>query len=402
MCQIRYYYVGDEMMGCLKSKRGFSLVELAMVMVVSGIIMSAVADVYRVYAERKSVELTSNHLATIQESIQAFYNKNGRYPCPARANLNYDNSIAAGDENCSAGVVSGITRVVGRGGNTVLIGAIPYSTLRKEDTGATATMSLYTLPQNTALDGWGQKMTYAVTELQTKKTTFKQESGAVYIRTEGGAPADSLVEPDGSVHFMLVSHGRDRKGSYARSGTITAACASSPGNDNENCDNDAEFIQGIIIDPVGALHYDDYVLFHKVSQGSLWSRVKTAAGVITIDVYNLNSGNIGVGFTAPTAPTTPTERLHVVGDVKADNVFSRFICDQTGTRCFQASTFGSATGDRCTGSATTIGLMTGIELGRVRCTTAAAPAVYPVFTCPVGQVLTGISYGGNYTCKPRP
>lgn len=72
----------------LKGLRGgYTLLEMAIAMVVIGTIMGSAASAYNVYAKKQSVDTTSANIGLATEAVGNYLIQQGRYPCPARTDL---------------------------------------------------------------------------------------------------------------------------------------------------------------------------------------------------------------------------------------------------------------------------------------------------------------------------
>src|SRR5688572_30301572 len=84
-------------------QQGFSLIELAIVLVISGLLMAGATTVYSQYLQKRVMAVTNDNMNFIRASLGEFYTQNGRYPCPAPPGLQPENP-AAGKERCPASV----------------------------------------------------------------------------------------------------------------------------------------------------------------------------------------------------------------------------------------------------------------------------------------------------------
>src|SRR5215470_12562579 len=68
--------------------RGFTLLEMCAVVVISGIALASFMQGYRVYLAGQRVRDVNNRLATIHPLLDAYASKHGgRYPCPSDPTL---------------------------------------------------------------------------------------------------------------------------------------------------------------------------------------------------------------------------------------------------------------------------------------------------------------------------
>lgn len=360
-----------------KTTSGFSLIELCIVLVIAGLLLAVVAQVYMIYAQKKSLSDTFARQTSISAAIARFYAENGRYPCPAIPSLGrYDANV--GREHCPAAVPAmgacdaGLCRAAGRdtdldgNPNAVLIGDVPFVTL--------------SIAMTDTYDGWGRKFSYAVTELLTSNATFNEGIGAIGVVKEDGV---SLVNPADSAHLVIVSTGQDGKGGYLPDGGLFAPCATAQ-LDGENCDADARFMSGLRADAAGPSHFDDIMQYKIWTMSSLWSFAPSNPN----NIYNRNPGNVGVGT------TTPQQKLDVNGNIRADEAHVERLCDNAGLNCFAPGIIGGA-GINCAG-----GAMTGIANAAPVCANLLPPSGANPGTCPGGEYMVGLDAAGNILCGP--
>jgi hypothetical protein len=386
--------------------RGLTFIEITILLVIMGMGMSFFIQMSRTYLQQRVLYDTYDRLQKIDESLSA----GDSYPCPANPALPFSDA-KSGVEDCAAAL-----RVTGAGGNDVLIGAVPYRTLKER-----RTLYLYGKPvlDNNgnpvstssfnkdvagieAVDSWGNQFMYAVTEQLTNNTNF-DAPGAIAVRTENAG--QSLVQPPGSARFVIFSPGRDGMGGYNSAGRLRAPCKpAGTAADAENCDSDAIFISALRNEKPGAAHYDDVLRFRRASFQGLWN---TAAAV-----QNLNPGNVGIGLAAAQQPIvkldlgTGTAALSVRGGGASEDghVRARAYCttDEAGfvsagpsPNCFWPELLGA----NCVPAdpANSVSLLYGIRNGQILC--RDVPLKTPVaFTCPAGQLANGFLADGSVSC----
>ena len=69
------------------NSKGFTLVELAIVIIITGLLMIPAFHMYDTYLYEKRVRETRDHLAKIKTELAVFQIKRGRYPCPSDRSL---------------------------------------------------------------------------------------------------------------------------------------------------------------------------------------------------------------------------------------------------------------------------------------------------------------------------
>ncbi len=132
---------------------GFSLVELAVVFLIVGLLVGGAIVTLSGQFELRNVEQTQRRLEAAQEAILGFAIVNGRLPCPARYASPTDNS--AGLESfCDAasGTCTPVTALRTHGNcSNFYDGYVPA-----------ATLGLPVDSKGFALDAWGNRLRYAI------------------------------------------------------------------------------------------------------------------------------------------------------------------------------------------------------------------------------------------------
>src|SRR5690606_23267102 len=62
---------------------GYTLIEIAVVMTIAGILVAAFLGAYTVYNKHRAAALTAERAQIIVEAIREYQQTNGFYPCPA-------------------------------------------------------------------------------------------------------------------------------------------------------------------------------------------------------------------------------------------------------------------------------------------------------------------------------
>lgn len=136
----------------LKNKKqlGFTLVEMAIVLVIFGLILSALLLPLRAQREQAAQAQTINTLDNAKQALLGFAQANGRLPCPAT-----NNGTAMFPDD------TGSSNPNGSGVCTHQSGFLPGVTLGISPTD----------PQGFAIDAWGNRVRYAVTNANTSAFT---------------------------------------------------------------------------------------------------------------------------------------------------------------------------------------------------------------------------------------
>lgn len=352
---------------CESLQAGFTLLELAVVMIVIGILIIPLIGFYNNYVMQKIMIKTNGAMAETTNAIQRFYLLNGRYPCPAgRGNIPGDANY--GVEQCPTGLApescdgQGICRVAGIDPNkTVLIGAVPFASMdmQADDT----------------IDGYYSKLTYIVTADLTNEATFSTTSISqqVQIVNSSGVVAET-------VQGALISHGRNRIGAYSVNSRTPVACGGGTA-DTENCDVDnrvtgAEHRE---YSETAANYFDDVLVKSDWTNSSIWEYTPNSPD----DIYSRNSGNVGIGT------STPEAKLDVSGNLRADQLNAPSICNREGENCFSPDLIGGPEGVAISCKDE---VMRGIENGKPICSGIKIDAMKGQ-SCGKGEFVQGIVNG---------
>ncbi len=423
---------------------GFTLVEIAMVLLISGMFIAAGAQFLKSYTQNAKYEKTIDHVKEIQETLYEYYIREGGYPCPADPSLR-PNEAGYGESACRsvanfnanradctgvpAGIAcpdpatSGARDVDGDGvSDIVLIGALPFRTLAEYLDNIDGNIQTTTFREVHKKDGFGHLFTYAVTESMTTVnpensvlTPARPYDGAIAVEDENGL---SLTDPYGAAHYVIFSHGDNGRGGYTDRGAMVADCiimdltdpmnpvpmpspipSPAPGLGGgldlelENCNfENAIFLKGIRSTADNSDYYDD-MLFFKVSESAPVWQISLRSEDNESRIYNTNEGSAGIGLV--NAP--PSEKLHVIGNVLGEgDVLAEEYCDGVSNTCLDPNDLGG-TGSTCPSGQAAYG----ISEGKLLCTDVDWQ---PLLTdCPIDSdgnqtYLHAISNLGRITC----
>jgi prepilin-type N-terminal cleavage/methylation domain-containing protein len=234
---------------CRQTQRGFSLIELAIVVMIGGLLITTMSSMLLVYIKSTDIKVTKQRIDAIDGALQEYLSLNGNYPCAASRTAAVNSAAFATQiTNCAAGG-PGVATATGTGGRIVVIGAVPTRSLN--------------LPDDYVFDAWGRRFTYAVTALQTAPATYTRDNGAIAITAD--AAGTSVITPAGAAHYIIVSHGADGVGTYSFNGILGTPC-NAAALDSENCDDNAIFRRTLVTSTTSsASHFDDLVKFRATS-----------------------------------------------------------------------------------------------------------------------------------------
>ena len=201
-----------------KKHKGFTLVEMAIVLVILGFVLSALLLPLQAQRNQLFQTQTENTLEIAKKALLGYAQSQGRLPCPATA--------------------SGVEVPLGGGACTQLVGFIPAATLGITPTDA----------QGFAIDAWNNRIRYAVTNVNTNAFTTSGQMNTVGITnllpnlrvcnssTVIAATTCSTVPP------AEVNYSINNAVAVIYSTGITGSLASGGADENANLDNNAVFV----------------------------------------------------------------------------------------------------------------------------------------------------------------
>lgn len=211
--------------------RGFSLVEMAVVMAILGLLLGGLLMTLQAQQTAQRAQETGRLVTQAKDALLGYAAIHGRLPCPA------DPALASG--SAGAGLERTPTAAGCTGGET---GTLPWATLGLPET-----------------DGWNRRFTYRVSALFSRTVDPSRTAAQYGCATSPGVvptqAAFALCSPgDGTVRAasggadlvteapaVLVSHGANGFGSALPSGATVPASADA--DEIENADGDAVFVE---------------------------------------------------------------------------------------------------------------------------------------------------------------
>jgi prepilin-type N-terminal cleavage/methylation domain-containing protein len=241
-----------------KRNQGFTLIEVAILLVIIGLVATGGLTIIGTVTEAGRSTLTAERMAQVEHALQSYIEVNGCLPCPADGTL----ASAAANAGTSAGggfyTTGCATAVCTISANAV----VPWFTLG--------------IAEEQAVDGWGNRLRYDVADAGVAPC------GAEAWATNGMVRCTTSTFPDGGIimtdndgvfgnqtnaAYVLWSNGPDQ--SLARrmqTGVLTADVhgqGGGGGGQDENTDNGANetYSYGDLISISAVTHFDDIVKF---------------------------------------------------------------------------------------------------------------------------------------------
>lgn len=234
---------------------GFSLVELAIILIIVGGIAAMTATLGVKWVAKEEVSSIRLNLQTIENALDNYARRNLRLPCPADPSITDPTDPNYGVEAANMGnCTGGATQAEGVGGTTVR-GPVPAATLG--------------IGKNLMRDIHGNYADYYVDSRMTEDNAMKQYH--VDNTTIGDI---TIQDPAGGVRtakavYALVSFGANAHGARNASGTIINAGTTDDRereNNDRNPDGSSSGADNILVQGLLEPDFDDQVLYKTRSQ----------------------------------------------------------------------------------------------------------------------------------------
>lgn len=299
--------------------RGFTLVEIAIGMVITGLVLTAILAAYKPYILEKRIKDMNDKFNEVRSALSehVFFNER-RFPCPAPPLLPMTDPLFGLEQRSAAtGLCTATNGVVmlaaGSAQNPsaqdIFVGVVPNRTLG--------------IAADHTIDPYGSRLLYAVSN---DPSISGNNAGAITVLNEAGV-AQITTAP-----FVLLSHGPDRAGSLTSDGIAYSTGCSAIAGDSENCNGDAIFSDRLQDrDTADGTYYDD-VLESTILRPGLFP---TGGGILPVNTDN----NLGTDWTV-----IFFEGTYAVVDSAAAGGFVWRLSDGTPWLALTSATGGTVTG----------------------------------------------------------
>jgi prepilin-type N-terminal cleavage/methylation domain-containing protein len=230
--------------------QGFTLIELAVVLVIVGLMTVGVLYFGGDFIDNAEKEAAARNMEAIDLAIITYVRANDRLPCPADIGLTETSSNfgweAASPTQADADLcLNGTPDAVSLGSETIA-GALPVHTLG--------------IPQSIARDPWGNLIEYYVDRRMTKMDAF-----STYEFSDGTVGDISVNDLGGSARtaraiYVILSHGFNQYGGFGLTGgRFTLGSANS--SEQENYDFDGSTGDRIFVQGMPDASFDDFLTY---------------------------------------------------------------------------------------------------------------------------------------------
>jgi len=291
--------------------RGFSLVELSVVVLIIGIVLTMGLGALNASREGQSSSTTTQKQTALKEALISYLRRNLRLPCP-------DTDFTAPD-----GVENRTTPGNPATACSAAFGLIPYVTLG--------------VAQDMTQDGWGYFFSYHVSNNAAANTdwtlTASMRSGNTGVITVNDRNGATVTATGAGVVAVIVSHGKNGFGAYAAGGTRNTLPAVGT-DERDNTDTNTTYFKrtGTTDDAATGGAFDDIVMYVTADDllGPLFKdgTLKPPAAGVQEALLKIKNAMIGYGMaslsifgtsTCASAGPTPRCRLLVAGDTFASS-----------------------------------------------------------------------------------
>ena len=236
--------------------RGFTLIEVAIVLVVIGLLLSGGLLAVAPVLESARLAETQDKMDIVEDALVLYAIRNNCLPCPADATDIGSGTAGQASQNPGTGA-------------TYTTGCATVTTGTCDTTGAAAIVPWVNLglSQGDVTDGFGNMLGYHIRPTDT--VVYRTgTSGGQLVRSgttyqEGSLDVNDIdgLDVTALAAYVLVSYGTDGSLAYAQSGSQRAATANTAPDQVENTDGDEFFIQGITEQSLTGDYYDDILRF---------------------------------------------------------------------------------------------------------------------------------------------
>jgi prepilin-type N-terminal cleavage/methylation domain-containing protein len=245
----RVYMLWPKMDARLAAKplaRGFTLIEIAIVLVVIGVLLSGGLLAITPVVQGAKVSETRQKIATVETALLGYVIQNGCLPCPAATGSTTTGQAQFGATTYTSGCNTGTCF-----GTVAGVGIVPWVTLG--------------INEGDTIDAWGNRLTYGVSPALTVSSSVQRSSSDGSFPSFTSAIAmltNAAVAIPGfnRIAYVVLSHGRDGFAAESTTGSsLTTGNASAVQTENNRANLTFAYGSEVTLSP--ATYFDDIVSF---------------------------------------------------------------------------------------------------------------------------------------------
>jgi prepilin-type N-terminal cleavage/methylation domain-containing protein len=247
---------------------GFSLIEMTIVIMIFGVLVATGVSFLTSYELQAQNKMVKDRLSALNVALQSHVERFGVLPCPSSLVALPGSKEFGQAMDCENQATS--SRCAADQSYCIETGRSPKTLTNKNQTSARVRIGAIparqiNVPFDMTVDHWGNRIIYIVTEnlAQTPKI-FQDHDGAISVVDENG---HSVITPEGSAAYVLISHGEDGIGAVSfNGGSVVAPCSNQKALDHENCNyRDSNtlstFRAAFLSNTESDNRYDDFILY---------------------------------------------------------------------------------------------------------------------------------------------
>ncbi len=193
-------------MQCKNKNRGFTLAEMAIVVVIGSLLLMAGVQVLTTQMESAAYSATRFKQEAIKQAMITYLGNNKRLPCPDTRNGNGPGALLFTTAARPDGIENRATAGVVTSNCAATFGVLPYATLG--------------LTRDAALDGWNNLFSYHLTTAPNWAVTASfADTNVGGLTINDRTPAGAVLLLTSQAVTVVVSHGKNGTGAYTIKGT---------------------------------------------------------------------------------------------------------------------------------------------------------------------------------------
>lgn len=234
-----------------QKNRGFTLAEMAIVVVIAGILLVAGVKILSSQMDNASYHASKSKQETIKQALITYLGRFQRLPCPDTRSGNGPGALSFTTATPPDGIENRATAGNVTSNCAASFGVLPYAELG--------------LARDLAMDGWGNLFSYhlstAVNNWALTARFSDTNSGALTISDRNNAGVTFTLT--NTAVAILISHGKNGSGSFTIKGTRAALPSAASPDERENIDADTSYFKREYTDNTAATGgtFDDLLMY---------------------------------------------------------------------------------------------------------------------------------------------